>query len=131
MLPRVDVLLLSLLGVLRVLATSDKLREELSPHVPAPIVLGGRNLEMFGFERVGKGIFCHLSRNGVLDRGRVGVMVTRESVNEICCSRVNSYLHISPLTGLYPPMPVSHASLIETDVGIRKITKLIDMPSLA
>ena len=53
------------------------------------------------------------------------------NVNETCSSLVNSYLHILPVMGSYPPMPVSQASLTEMEVGCRKTTELIEMPSLA
>lgn len=52
-------------------------------------------------------------------------------VNACCCSIVNSCLHISPVNMSYPPMPVSQASLIEIEVGVRKTIELRDIPATA
>lgn len=49
----------------------------------------------------------------------------------VCSSSVNSCRHILPVIASYPPMPVSHASLIEIDVGLRKTMLFREMPFLA
>lgn len=53
------------------------------------------------------------------------------SVNARCSISVNSYRHILPVRGLYPPIPVSHASLSDKEVSRRKIIVFMDMPVLA
>lgn len=52
-------------------------------------------------------------------------------VNAICSSGENLCLHILPVIGLYPPIPVSHASLIDIEVGSRNTMELRDIPSFA
>ena len=53
------------------------------------------------------------------------------SVKEICSSVVNLCRHILPSIGLYPPIPVSQASLMDTDVGVLKMTELMEIPCCA
>lgn len=52
-------------------------------------------------------------------------------VSATCSSGENLCLHILPVIGSYPPIPVSHASLIDIEVGSWNTMELRDIPSFA
>lgn len=53
------------------------------------------------------------------------------SVNARCSSGVNSCLHIFPVMGSKPPIPVSQASVTEMDVGFLNTIEFSEIPDAA
>ena len=52
-------------------------------------------------------------------------------MNALCSSNVNSCLHILPVIGSKPPMPVSQASVTEMEVGFLKTIEFSEIPDAA